>query len=502
MFFTPSNSSKSIKKEKRKKNDIVYVNMLAEINDNLEQVYGLLESPILRKLRQGIDDNDNKVVDEYNSDDDDDAEDVNKIREENLSNVNFNSTNEVTKILNNRLHNIENILLLNSKSVENKSNTSKDINTLLKTQKEYFDEAMRKMSSLEMLLPNIQLESTKFVNIESKIFATYKIVEAMHLLIQDNLKIQEKLYDSIINMSKNNRNNQSVLEHHDADNAMVKKFNEVEEVVHSIKQIMEKLHMLHESNSKKQEKILLLHAESNSNYKTNHFEKIVNLENKFDTLNVDTRNNNVKFHNRFNDLENKLLDAIHVIQKGQKADSSEKVSSSKHSESKSEFIYNDNNSNNNNCNKVMLSELHERFNSIEKMISFTEDTSNNFTNKSSNAGNGADNGNVHRLKLATKIHERFDAIEKIILSLSGNTISNLNQNNSTSDKALEDIRNIIEKNFEKNADTISRLEQVQNQNSSKFNWFLFIQTILFISYFSSFWLHSLQVGIHDYSRSL
>ena len=132
-------------------------------------------------------------------------------------------------------------------------------------------------------------------------FATYKIVEAMHLLIQDNLKIQEKLYDSIINMSKNNRNNQSVLEHHDADNAMVKKFNEVEEVVHSIKQIMEKLHMLHESNSKKQEKILLLHAESNSNYKTNHFEKIVNLENKFDTLNVDTRNNNVKFHNRFND---------------------------------------------------------------------------------------------------------------------------------------------------------------------------------------------------------
>ena len=65
--------------------------------------------------------------------------------------------------------------------------------------------------------------------------------------------------------------------------------------------------MLHESNSKKQEKILLLHAESNSNYKTNHFEKIVNLENKFDTLNVDTRNNNVKFHNRFNDLENKLL---------------------------------------------------------------------------------------------------------------------------------------------------------------------------------------------------
>ena len=300
MFFTPSNSSKSIKKEKRKKNDIVYVNMLAEINDNLEQVYGLLESPILRKLRQDIDDNDNKVVDEYNSDDDDDAEDVNKIREENLSNVNFNSTNEVTKILNNRLHNIENILLLNSKSVENKSNTSKDINTLLKTQKEYFD----------------------------------KIVEAMHLLIQDNLKIQEKLYDSIINMSKNNRNNQSVLEHHDADNAMVKKFNEVEEVVHSIKQIMEKLHMLHESNSKKQEKILLLHAESNSNYKTNHFEKIVNLENKFDTLNVNTRNNNVKFHNRFNDLENKLLDAIHVIQKGQKADSSEKVSSSKHSESK------------------------------------------------------------------------------------------------------------------------------------------------------------------------
>ena len=93
--------------------------MLAEINDNLEQVYGLLESPILRKLRQDIDDNDNKVVDEYNSDDDDDAEDVNKIREENLSNVNFNSTNEVTKILNNRLHNIENILLLNSKSVEN-----------------------------------------------------------------------------------------------------------------------------------------------------------------------------------------------------------------------------------------------------------------------------------------------------------------------------------------------------------------------------------------------
>ena len=86
--------------------------MLAEINDNLEQVYGLLESPILRKLRQDIDDNDNKVVDEYNSDDDDDAEDVNKIREENLSNVNFNSTNEVTKILNNRLHNIENILLL------------------------------------------------------------------------------------------------------------------------------------------------------------------------------------------------------------------------------------------------------------------------------------------------------------------------------------------------------------------------------------------------------
>ena len=168
--------------------------MLAEINDNLEQVYGLLESPILRKLRQGIDDNDNKVVDEYNSDDDDDVEDVNKIREENLSNVNFNSTSEVTKILNNRLHNIENILLLNSKSVENKSNTSKDINTLLKTQKEYFDEAMRKMSSLEMLLPNIQLESTKFVNIESKIFATYKIVEAMHLLIQDNLKIQEKLY--------------------------------------------------------------------------------------------------------------------------------------------------------------------------------------------------------------------------------------------------------------------------------------------------------------------
>ena len=201
--------------------------MLAEINDNLEQVYGLLESPILRKLRQGIDDNDNKVVDEYNSDDDDDVEDVNKIREENLSNVNFNSTSEVTKILNNRLHNIENILLLNSKSVENKSNTSKDINTLLRTQKEYFDEAMRKMSSLEMLLPNIQLESTKFVNIESKIFATYKIVEAMHLLIQDNLKIQEKLYDSIINMSKNNRNNQSVLEHHDADNPMVKKFNEV-----------------------------------------------------------------------------------------------------------------------------------------------------------------------------------------------------------------------------------------------------------------------------------
>ena len=227
MFFTPSNSSKSIKKERRKKNDIVYVNMLAEINDNLEQVYGLLESPILRKLRQDIDDNDNKVVDEYNSDDDDDVEDVNKIREENLSNVNFNSTSEVTKILNNRLHNIENILLLNSKSVENKSNTSKDINTLLRTQKEYFDEAMRKMSSLEMLLPNIQLESTKFVNIESKIFATYKIVEAMHLLIQDNLKIQEKLYDSIINMSKNNRNNQSVLEHHDADNPMVKKFNEV-----------------------------------------------------------------------------------------------------------------------------------------------------------------------------------------------------------------------------------------------------------------------------------
>ena len=144
--------------------------MLAEINDNLEQVYGLLESPILRKLRQGIDDNDNKVVDEYNSDGDDDVEDVNKIREENLSNVNFNSTNEVTKILNNRLHNIENILLLNSKSVENKSNTSKDINTLLKTQKEYFDEAMRKMSSLEILLPNIQLESTKFVNIESIIF--------------------------------------------------------------------------------------------------------------------------------------------------------------------------------------------------------------------------------------------------------------------------------------------------------------------------------------------
>ena len=47
-------------------------------------------------------------------------------------------------------------------------------------------------------------------------------------------------------------------------------------------------------------------------------------------------------------------------------------------------------------------------------------------------------------------------------------------------EAVESLEKIIKQNFLETDKIILRLQKVQDINSRKFNWFLFIQTILFV----------------------
>ena len=104
--------------------------------------------------------------------------------------------------------------------------------------------------------------------------------------------------------------------------------------------------------------------------------------------------------------------------------------------------------------------------------------------------------------LKAEIGKKIDVSKQNILQLSkALPPSNFMVNTVTEEEASGSLEEIIKQNFLETDKIILRLEKVQEINSRKFNWFLFIQTILFVVYLLSFWVHSIQ-GFHDYSRSL
>ena len=108
--------------------------------------------------------------------------------------------------------------------------------------------------------------------------------------------------------------------------------------------------------------------------------------------------------------------------------------------------------------------------------------------------------------LKTEVNEtlrKFNASKQNLRHLSKPLPSSTSVVSSVTKKieAVESLEKIIKQNFLETDKIILRLQKVQDINSRKFNWFLFIQTILFVLYLLSFWVHSIQ-GFHDYTRSL
>ena len=136
MFFTPNEKARSAKE--KKKNDALYVNMLAEINKNLEQVYGILESPRLKKLRQ-------HAVD--------DATMLQHVADDEVPTLeNQNNDDEAIEVSNNRLIHIENLLLSYTKSIANRENSNaKKVDNILENQKKFHYVTMIKLSLVASL---------------------------------------------------------------------------------------------------------------------------------------------------------------------------------------------------------------------------------------------------------------------------------------------------------------------------------------------------------------
>lgn len=534
MFFTPNEKARSAKE--KKKNDALYVNMLAEINKNLEQVYGILESPRLKKLRQ-------HAVD--------DATMLQHVADDEIPTLeNQNNDDEAIGVSNNRLIHIENLLLSYTKSIANRENSNaKKVDNILENQKKFHDVTMIKLSSLSlpksdnsnnvpMVLNSTQELQNSIETIEYKISSMCKRAEEVY---QDTLNRQEGLHKLIFNMSKNNQLNQSQPsnvesnDNYEYKNMIMNKLEWVEESISSTKQLTEKMQLSHEQIMKKQDDFFTLHIKENTNHNQSS-----SSSNNNSTLSINAKRNNDEYRSKLNSLENILLRTSNMMQNMQKkqdtiANTQKLFSESIHTSVKQTIAHtrkilhgeelkkslSNNVSNNVSNNKIINSELTNHFNRIEKLILSFQEKRPKILHKTSDRTKIISNDNTQ--KLVAELYKRFDLFEKMIRPsvLTGisstkqeiHQTTNANGNDSkdctckcicrTEDiSSSEDIRNIIQENFKQIEKMILRLENVEDQNSRKFNWFLFIQTIFFIAYFSSFWLHNLQVGIHDYSRSL
>eukprot|EP00943_MAST-04B_sp_MAST-4B-sp1_P002184 g2184.t1 len=487
MFFTPNEKARSEKE--KKKNDAIYNNMLAEINKNLEQVYGILESPRLKKLRQnGVDD----------------ATMLQHVVDDEIPTLeNQNDDDEAIELLNDRLTHIENLLLSYTKSIDNRENNNvKSVDNILENQKFFHNVTMNKLSLLSlptsndsnkmpMVLKSTQELQNSIENIERQISSMCKRAEEVY---QDTLNRQEGLHKLIINMSKNNQLNQSQpsnIESNDSyeyKNAIMNKLEWVEESISSTKQLTEKIQLSHEQIMKKQDDFFRLHINENSNHKQSSSSGSNNKNSGFDTLSINAKRNIDESRSKLNNLEIILLKTANMMQNMQKkqdtiANTQKLFNESIHTSVKQtiartlKILHGEelkkSLSNNISNNTITTSELTTRFNRIEKlMLSFQEKRPTTL-HKTSDRSKIISNDNTK--KLVAELYKRFDLFEKMIRSSLLTGISSTNQENYQTTNAngdvskncvcstenissSEDIRNIIQENFKQIEKMILRLE--------------------------------------------